>query len=633
MCRNGTECSLRNPNITCTGEPDWAIVGTWVQDDTSSLFKLVECPAGHELVGSEGGDNVLEELQECKKCSSSQYVINPNKHKCKTCPKGLTCRGTAEYTPRVIGSTWVVTDGGVLKLQTCPAGYLKVTPEDDALQECAPCPAGEECIAQSGQPCTECTPCMPGFYKTSVSNGECSMCPQNTYNENTGSKSESDCTPCGSSALTDGPGKTSRRDCKCESLFYFVGSPAGAQCMACPIGAKCADQTCALNAQDLKCPDSQRRIEGTWTRDLETDEYRLESCNAGHELVSKIEGSDEFSHDSQQCKPCDPVSEYIDNPNVHRCETCPKGLICEGTGRYDRRVPGSTWQADGGVLKLKSCPDGYLAVTEGNDADQECALCPAGHECTAQPCTQCTPCKPGYYKEFAGTELCSSCPRGTYNNETKSASESQCLACFQGATTDQEASTSFSQCKCPPETYLSESSDKALSCKTCPAGAVCPDKSCAFHHSTVNPTCPGSSDSIVGTWKLDIAERKYKVTACPAGYKFTTEQCIRCNVCLTAGGWCSRADYILNSNSTDSACQVCPEGAECNGASLRTKNNLQGATWVIEGDRYSLKSCPTGHRIVNNLGYENQKCEPCGASEYILKSDDPSYQCLPCPVR
>ena len=46
-----------------------------------------------------------------------------------------------------------------------------------------------------------------------------------------------------------------------------------------------------------------------------------------------------------------------------------------------------------------------------------------------------------------------------------------------------------------------------------------------------------------------------------------------------------------------------------------------------------MKSCPTGHRIVNNLGYENQKCEPCGASEYILKSDDPSYQCLPCPAR
>ena len=407
MCRNGTECSLRNPrnpNITCTGEPDWAIVGTWVQDDTSSLFKLVGCPAGHELVGSEGGDDVLEELQECKKCSSSQYVINPNNHKCKTCPKGLACRGTAEYTPRVIGSTWVVDDGGVLKLQTCPAGYLKVAPED---------------------------------------------------------------------------------------LKY--------------------------------------------------------------------------------------------------------------------------------------------------SADQECVVCDAGKECVQQPCVECVPCKPGYYKSSAGTQLCIPCPAGTYNDKTGAMSKSDCQSCPAGATTDQEGSSTSTDCKCNSQkVYAGRNSRGKPECKACPEGAVCPDGGCGFYHSTGRPSCPGSSFQPIGTWTLD-ANGDYKLTACPSGYKNQRApmKCVQCEVCSTADddGWCSRADYILNSNSTDSACQVCPEGAECNGASLRTKNNLQGATWVIEGDRYSLKSCPTGHRIVNNLGYENQKCEPCGASEYILKSDDPSYQCLPCPVR
>ena len=260
-------------------------------------------------------------------------------------------------------------------------------------------------------------------------------------------------------------------------------------------------------------------------------------------------------------------------------------------------------------------------------------MCPAGSECVTQPCTECTPCEAGYYKDAAGSAHCSPCRAGTYNQAPGAASINECLLCPSGAHTDQHGSTSVDQCKCNEQSYVRVNANGALSCEACPVGARCPDLSCALHHSIVNLTCPGSSDPIVGTWKLDSADGKYKIKACPAGYKFTTEECIQCSVCLTAGDWCSRADYILNSNSTDSACQVCPEGAECNGALLRTKKNLQGATWVIEGDRYFLKSCPTGHRLVNNLGYESQKCEPCGASEYILKSDDPSFQCLPCPAR
>ena len=243
----------------------------------------------------------------------------------------------------------------------------------------------------------------------------------------------------------------------------------------------------------------------------------------------------------------------IINPNVDKCATCPKGLICQGTAEYAPVVSGSRWQAVGGTLKLQSCPDGYRMVSPVNDRDQECAPCSAGYECVTQPCTECTPCRPGHYKDSASNGVCGVCPKNTYNEKTGSQSLGDCTPCGVNALTDGPGKTSKNDCTCTP--------------------------------------------------------------------------------CLTAGDWCSRAGYILNSNSTDSACQVCPEGAECNGASLRTKNNLQGASWVIEGDRYSLKSCPTGHRLVNNLGYESQKCEPCGASEYILKSDDPSYQCLPCPAR
>jgi ribosomal protein L40E len=66
VCPNGIECSLRNQGISCTGEVDWAIVGTWVQDNSTNLFKLESCPAGHELINS------LDALQECRKCGFSE---------------------------------------------------------------------------------------------------------------------------------------------------------------------------------------------------------------------------------------------------------------------------------------------------------------------------------------------------------------------------------------------------------------------------------------------------------------------------------------------------------------------------------------------------------------------------------
>lgn len=244
----------------------------------------------------------------------------------------------------------------------------------------------------------------------------------------------------------------------------------------------------------------------------------------------------------------------IIDPNVHKCTTCPKGLTCQGTAEYTAVVSGSTWRAVNGTLKLQSCPDGYQMVTPVNERDQECAPCSAGYECVTRPCTLCTPCRLGHYKDSASNGVCGVCPKDTYNEKNGSQSPSDCTPCGANALTNGTGKTSVGDCTCTP--------------------------------------------------------------------------------CLTAGDWCSRASYnLLNSNSTDSACQVCPEGAECNGFSLRTKNNLQGANWVVDGKRYSLKSCPTGHRCVNNLGYEKQKCEPCGPSEYILKSDDPSYQCLPCPAR
>ena len=66
ICPDGIECSLRNQGINCTGQANWAIVGTWEQNNSTNLFELISCPAGFELIDS------LDALQECKQCGSSE---------------------------------------------------------------------------------------------------------------------------------------------------------------------------------------------------------------------------------------------------------------------------------------------------------------------------------------------------------------------------------------------------------------------------------------------------------------------------------------------------------------------------------------------------------------------------------
>lgn len=55
---------------------------------------------------------------------------------------------------------------------------------------------------------------------------------------------------------------------------------------------------------------------------------------------------------------------------------------------------------------------------------------------------------------------------------------------------------------------------------------------------------------------------------------------------------------------------ACPvRGAECNGSSIRSVNGLDvlGAKWEAdEAGRYTLKACPVGYKLVNELGYDKQ---------------------------
>lgn len=57
-------------------------------------------------------------------------------------------------------------------------------------------------------------------------------------------------------------------------------------------------------------------------------------------------------HDNARCQPC-LETQYIIDPNNHACEKCALGLKCRGNALVEPVVANSTWEADGGVYKLR----------------------------------------------------------------------------------------------------------------------------------------------------------------------------------------------------------------------------------------------------------------------------------------
>ena len=165
-------------------------------------------------------------------------------------------------------------------------------------------------------------------------------------------------------------------------------------------------------------------------------------------------------------------------------------------------------------------------ITSSHD-DQQCELCGKGEECTSKWCSTCTPCAPGHYKAVVGTEACLACPPNAYR-ETSGATElGNCIPCKAKSSTDDGGQSSRRACACDKEYYLiisdPETPTEALSCQTCPKGAVCDgDGECALRNADASFSCTDGTSSIVGTWVLDSSSGQYELTSCPAGYEMKT---------------------------------------------------------------------------------------------------------------
>jgi len=360
-----------------------------------------------------------------------------------------------------------------------------------------------------------------------------------------------------------------------------------------------------------------------------------------------------FFHDAQQCQKCQDEREYIINPDTSICQRCPPGLYCSGDDKVVPVVNGSEWVVDGDIYRLLYCPQGYSAWRgSGGVFDQqaqECVECPRGEECALEQCEECSLCPAGTFKDVIGPELCTDCLAGYFSSTIGATTIAQCIACPKYSYTIDAGATNLSQCICFETLYRVNPPSRDALCSTCPAGAVCnvtDNRMCALNNDDLS--CP-STGRILGEWSRNDQDF-YVLRHCPRGtmmmnstegtttgdFSHSIQQCRRCKTCSgSAGGsgaWCINSEYNIEPNRY--ACHVCPDGAECNGDLLRTAGNLDvlGAQWKAdETGKLWLVKCPTGYRMRNDTGYEHQKCQKCPIGEYIFRSDDPSFECYPCP--
>jgi hypothetical protein len=400
----------------------------------------------------------------------------------------------------VIGSVWIQDNQNYL-LVSCPKGYEIYAEFSFGLvnfssQYCDPCPQGYECDTPN---CTVCSPCPPGKYKEMKGSSLCIPCDINTFNPKVGSISRSDCLSCPCLSTTNGKiGQKSDFACICDSQYYKVVSSKVSKCQTCPKGAICTvDSSCSLaRTQNATCTDSSE-IVGTWVIDT-NGKYILSDCPPGYSLLSSLKAG---SEDLQECKPCLSPQQYILSP-FDDCNTCPPGLLCNGNKEIRLLVPNSTWLQNGSIYLLTACPIGYkiLLLQSFDPAAQQCVPCGKGEECKTYPCTTCSPCKPGYFKQEESTINCEACPENTYGTLPGGQDRaSTCMSCPSNSGTRKALGQStMASCICNEGYFMDlvTTSPNFGKCVKCPQGALCTGGNQPMFGQTVSTTISLSGISI-----------------------------------------------------------------------------------------------------------------------------------------
>ena len=615
----------------------------------------------------------------CKDCPVGKYSLitgGTNQSSCTSCPagkySGILGASSASFCQDCAASKYSLSGYAICtdcpRLSTsqeasdgpeqchCPAGYWAPVGAD-----CFACAAGKY-LSDDGHRLDDCISCDPGQYSQSGAT-VCLYCALGKFSNAAGS---STCAMCGVDSYIDVPGSSFCKNCSmdfCTTGEYRFRCPRGAIqnsfCASCTykkahtmfISHGEYNDTCPYVCtppykEDCATGECKRCDPGTYAlgvSDNDGIEWSCRSCPSGGEC----DGSEDVVCSSQSYR-IFPQWTEVPKSNLQQCMQCPKGLLC-GNG---------VCSVENGTF---TCPDASTQIVgEWKQPKErgsfELISCPRGHskQVLVQEKMECKQCAPFLqYILEPDRDNCQRCPPGlichgddqiipTVNGSEWTVQNHifRLLACptgysvwpaISGVLFDPDVDASQQECReCPEgrECLL----DRCLQCDLCPVGkfkdtvGTGPCRSCEI--AKYNPLTGSASEALClhcpeGSVTPAAGQDELSDCVCINTHYMTSSRSgplgMRCYPC-PAAAMCA-----------DGTCGFRNPGFSCDGIGSHLKPFVVGNWMRGHDERYRLISCPTGHRLVNETGYESQECFKCPPSAYIIKSTDPLYKCYACP--
>lgn len=368
-------------------------------------------------------------------CAPGYYCISGASAYTPDAPPPSNCSAFAHCAGRCPAGYYCT--GGTVSPVPCPAHTLNTLEGSSNESACLPCPAGFYCT--QGNPYPE--PCPAGYYCPNVGNViDPQPCPVWTYLDERGSANKSACKPCPAGYWCNETGMDSYAYYTCPAAHYCeagtspqrcssgrsrntTGARADAECMPCPAGYFCPNDTdnlvgipCRANyscptgssletlcplgyyCPDMTgipndCPAGYFCTWGTATYELCTYPYYCPQatnttrfCPFGYGAVSNTNLRTSIA---DSCKSCLP-GYYGDGKD---CIICPAGFYCPaGTGSGDSNICPAGSYCPSGSSEPSPCPTGTYSASQGLTAVTDCQACPANTFTRTAGQVACKPC-------------------------------------------------------------------------------------------------------------------------------------------------------------------------------------------------------------------------------------------------
>ncbi|RLN86843.1 hypothetical protein BBJ28_00010856, partial [Nothophytophthora sp. Chile5] len=372
-CAAGYYCKLSNdhPNPAALTNATTPLNATMLVTELATSWETElggPCPIGHYCP-----EGVLDPIP-CPKFLSRLETHGASVDDCGPCPAGMSCEDGANTVPCPAGSCC---PQGMSTLP-CPAGTFNAYEGQAHLEDCVLCDAGKLCNRTGILDLTD-YDCPPGSYCLRGSSTP-RACPEGSFRAVSGAKSTEECSLCvGGSFCESGAVQPTI----CEATTYCpVGSGSP---LLCPGGSYCPYNSTApvLCPEGFFCPPDVDSPSVCWLGHYcPSGTVAQIPCPLGYlGRQTPLDGA--YTSLYSSCEACPPGTFGID-ANRSRCDECLEGYVCLGATSSSHPTGRET---DGGY----PCPAGFY--------------CPAG----------------------SSVEI--TCPRGSYQPQTKAPNASSCLLC------------------------------------------------------------------------------------------------------------------------------------------------------------------------------------------------------------